>query len=205
MPRTILLPVFLCTALAACMPSEAQQALTPTARKEKDPMEPYRQKLNPDVKITPEQLLLKTLKLMQETKSVDELTPERLEEIYGVPVKWESNTRYGFIEKISQDWWHHIEMIDPLGEAHLSIDSTSASNTSASSFPECNITFEDFLARAEKLGFTVKHWTTHEGFYEYSILNNGNLAIQISPLYRATGDEPQEGEPYCVGLINIAS
>ena len=199
----LLFSVIIYTILTACAPSETQHTLTPPAQKEKDPMEAYRQKLNPDVKLTPEQLLLKTLKLMQETKSVDELTPEKLEEIYGVSFQRESETKYGFYEKISKDWEHYIEVISEIGVSRLSIDSTTELDARVGTFPECNITFEDFLSRAEKLGFTVQHQLRYGAVYEFTRLNNGYLHVQVVPLRREAGDEPKEGEPNCVGMMSI--
>ena len=220
----LLFSVIIYTILTACAPSETQHTLTPPAqkekepmstqidtaqifappaKKEKDPMEAYRQKLNPDVKLTPEQLLLKTLKLMQETKSVDELTPEKLEEIYGVSFQRESETKYGFYEKISKDWEHYIEVISEIGVSRLSIDSTTELDARVGTFPECNITFEDFLSRAEKLGFTVQHQLRYGAVYEFTRLNNGYLHVQVVPLRREAGDEPKEGEPNCVGMMSI--
>ena len=146
-------------------------------------MEAYREKLNPNVKLTPEQLLLKTLKLMHETKSVDELTPERLEEIYGVSVKKLSETRlYGLLEDISDSWWQEFSIVKSLSSKYFSIEFNHDPNISVNTFPECNITFVDFLSRAEKLGFTVQHQITHEGFYEYTDLNNEYLGITIEPM-----------------------
>ena len=193
--RILLLSALICTNLAACVQSETQHTLTPPvqkekepmstqidtaqifappAKKEKDPMEAYRQKLNPDVKLTPEQLLLKTLKLMHETKSVDELTPERLEEIYGVSVKKLSETRlYGLLEDISDSWWQEFSIVKSLSSKYFSIEFNHDPNISVNTFPECNITFEDFLSRAEKLGFTVQHQLRYGAVYEFTILNNG--------------------------------
>ena len=220
----LLFSVIIYTILTACAPSETQHTLTPPAqkekepmstqidtaqifappaKKEKDPMEAYLQKLNPDVKLTPEQLLLKTLKLMQETKSVDELTPEKLEEIYGVSFQRESETKYGFYEKISKDWEHYIEVISEIGVSRLSIDSTTELDARVGTFPDCNITFEDFLSRAEKLGFTVQHQLRYGAVYEFTRLNNGYLHVQVVPLRREVGDEPQEGELNCIGMINL--
>ena len=217
----LLLSTLICTILTACAPSETQQALSstvekektkidttevftsPPAKKEKDPMEAYREKLNPNVKLTPEQLLLKTLKLMHETKSVDELTPEKLEEIYSVPFQKEGKTRYGFYEKISKNWEHYIEIINESGVSHLSIDSTTELDASVGTFPECNITFEDFLSRAEKLGFSVQHQLRHGAVYEFTTLKNSYLNIRVIPLRREAGDEPKEGEPNCVGMMSI--
>ena len=221
----LLFSVIIYTILTACAPSETQHTLTPPAqkekepmstqidtaqifappaKKEKDPMEAYRQKLNPDVKLTPEQLLLKTLKLMQETKSVDELTPERLEEIYGVSVKKLSETRlYGLLEDISDSWWQEFSIVKSLSSKYFSIEFNHDPNISVNTFPECNITFEDFLSRAEKLGFTVQHQLRYGAVYEFTRLNNGYLHVQVVPLRREAGDEPKEGEPNCVGMMSI--
>ena len=222
--RMLLLSALICTNLVACVQSETQHTLTPPAQKEKEPMstqidtaqifappakkekdsmEAYRQKLNPDVKLTPEQLLLKTLKLMQETKSVDELTPKRLEEIYGVSFQRESEAKYGFYEKISKDWEHYIEVISKIGVSRLSIDSTTELDARVGTFPECNITFEGFLSRAEKLGFTVQHQLKYGVIYEFTRLNNGYLNIRVLPLRREAGDEPKEDELNCVGMMSI--
>ena len=224
--RMLLLSALICTNLAACVQSETQHTLTPPvqkgkepmstqidtaqifapslAKKEKDPMEAYRQKLNPNVKLTPEQLLLKTLKLMHETKSVDELTPERLEEIYGVSVKKLSETRlYGLLEDISDSWWQEFSIVKSLSSKYFSIEFNHDPNISVNTFPECNITFEDFLSRAEKLGFTVQHQLRYGAVYEFTRLNNGYLHVQVVPLRREVGDEPQEGELNCIGMINL--
>ena len=176
------------------------------AKKEKDPMEAYRQKLNPNVKLTPEQLLLKTLKLMHETKSVDELTPERLEEIYGISIKpTNDHGSYGFTEDISKNWWQRIEFVkNIIGGKYLSILFNKEPNRlSANTFPECDITFEDFLSRAEKLGFTVQHQLRYGAVYEFTTLKNSYLNIRVIPLRREAGDEPKEGEPNCVGMMSI--
>ena len=219
----LLLSTLICTILTACAPSETQQALSstvekektkigttevftsPPAKKEKDPMEAYRQKLNPNVKLTPEQLLLKTLKLMHETKSVDELTPERLEEIYGISTKpTNDHGSYGFTEDISKNWWQRIEFVkNIIGGKYFSIEFNHDPNISVNTFPECNITFEDFLSRAEKLGFTVQHQLRYGAVYEFTRLNNGYLHVQVVPLRREVGDEPQEGELNCIGMINL--
>ena len=224
----LLFSVIIYTILTACAPSETQQTLTPPAqkekkpistqidtaqifappiiKKEKDPMEAYCEKLNPNVKLTPEQLLLKTLKLMHETKSVDELTPEKLEEIYGVPVKKLSEARpYGSLEKISDSWWQEFSIVKSLGSKYFSIDFSHERNTSVSTFPECNITFVDFLSRAEKLGFTVQHQITHEGFYEYTDLNNEYLGITIEPMLGEGKDGLNYEGPYCISMISIYS
>lgn len=218
----LLLSTLICTILTACAPSETQQALSstiekektkidttevftsPPAQEEKDPIEARRQKLNPNVKLTPEQLLLKTLKLMHETKSVDELTPERLEEIYGVSVKKLSETRlYGLLEDISDSWWQEFSIVKSLSSKYFSIEFNHDPNISVNTFPECNITFEDFLSRAEKLGFTVQHQLRYGAVYEFTRLNNGYLHVQVVPLRREVGDEPQEGELNCIGMINL--
>ncbi len=218
----LLLSTLICTILTACAPSETQQALSstiekektkidttevftsPPAKREKDPIEARRQKLNPNVKLTPEQLLLKTLKLMHETKSVDELTPERLEEIYGVSVKKLSETRlYGLLEDISDSWWQEFSIVKSLSSKYFSIEFNHDPNISVNTFPECNITFEDFLSRAEKLGFTVQHQLRYGAVYEFTRLNNGYLHVQVVPLRREVGDEPREGELNCIGMINL--
>lgn len=218
----LLLSTLICTILTACAPSETQQALSstiekektkidttevftsPPAKREKDPIEARRQKLNPNVKLTPEQLLLKTLKLMHETKSVDELTPDRLEEIYGVSVKKLSETRlYGLLEDISDSWWQEFSIVKSLSSKYFSIEFNHDPNISVNTFPECNITFEDFLSRAEKLGFTVQHQLRYGAVYEFTRLNNGYLHVQVVPLRREAGDEPKEGEPNCVGMMSI--
>ena len=226
--RMLLLSALICTNLAACVQSETQHTLTPPvqkgkepmstqidtaqifapslAKKEKDPMEAYRQKLNPNVKLTPEQLLLKTLKLMHETKSVDELTPERLEEIYGISIKpTNDHGSYGFTEDISKNWWQRIEFVkNIIGGKYLSILFNKEPNRlSANTFPECDITFEDFLSRAEKLGFTVQHQLRYGAVYEFTTLKNSYLNIRVIPLRREAGDEPKEGEPNCVGMMSI--
>ena len=218
----LLLSTLICTILTACAPSETQQALSstiekektkidttevftsPPAKREKDPIEARRQKLNPNVKLTPEQLLLKTLKLMHETKSVDELTPDRLEEIYGVSVKKLSETRlYGLLEDISDSWWQEFSIVKSLSSKYFSIEFNHDPNISVNTFPECNITFEDFLSIAEKLGFTVQHQLRYGAVYEFTRLNNGYLHVQVVPLRREVGDEPQEGELNCIGMINL--
>ena len=221
----LLLLTLICTNLVACVQPETQQTsappvqkekepmstqidtaqiFAPPAKKEKDPMEAYHQKLNPNVKLTPEQLLLKTLKLMHETKSVDELTPERLEEIYGVSVKKLSETRlYGLLEDISDSWWQEFSIVKSLSSKYFSIEFNHDPNISVNTFPECNITFEDFLSRAEKLGFTVQHQLRYGAVYEFTRLNNGYLHVQVVPLRREAGDEPKEGEPNCVGMMSI--
>ena len=218
----LLLSTLICTILTACAPSETQQALSstiekektkidttevftsPPAKREKDPIEARRQQLNPNVKLTPEQLLLKTLKLMHETKSVDELTPDRLEEIYGVSVKKLSETRlYGLLEDISDSWWQEFSIVKSLSSKYFSIEFNHDPNISVNTFPECNITFEDFLSRAEKLGFTVQHQLRYGAVYEFTRLNNGYLHVQVVPLRREVGDEPQEGELNCIGMINL--
>ena len=223
----LLFSVIIYTILTACAPSETQQTLTPPtqkekepmptqidtaqifappAKKEKGPMEAYRQKLNPNVKLTPEQLLLKTLKLMHETKSVDELTPERLEEIYGIHTEpTDDHGSYGFAENISKNWWEYVEFVkNIIGGKYLSILFNQEPNRlSVNTFPECNITFEDFLSRAEKLGFTVQHQLRYGAVYEFTTLKNSYLNIRVIPLRREAGDEPKEGEPNCVGMMSI--
>ena len=135
----LLLSTLICTILTACAPSETQQALSstiekektkidttevftsPPAKREKDPIEARRQKLNPNVKLTPEQLLLKTL-------------------IYGVSVKKLSETRlYGLLEDISDSWWQEFSIVKSLSSKYFSIEFNHDPNISVNTFPECNI------------------------------------------------------------------
>lgn len=122
--------------------------------------------------LTQRQLLEKTLYLMDNTRSIDELTPQRLEEIYGVKLNFYDDTTYGFSEALLQDSAQGFRIYKSLTDKNLQFfdigfDYSKSPNLSdKEKFVAHEWTVDDFGFKAMDMGFKVEH-----------ILALGNLPI----------------------------
>lgn len=122
--------------------------------------------------LTQKQLLEKTLYLMDNTRSIDELTPQRLEEIYGVKLNFHDDTTYGFHQELLQDSGYSFNVYKSLIDKnlklfHVNFYYSKAPNLSdKEKFAAHEWTVDDFGFKALEMGFKLEH-----------ILALGNLPI----------------------------
>lgn len=122
--------------------------------------------------LTQKQLLEKTLYLMDNTRSIDELTPQRLEEIYGVKLNFHDDATYGFHEELLQDSGYTFNVYKSLTDKNLklfNVDfyySKTPNLSDKEKFAAHEWTVDDFSFKAMEIGFKLEH-----------ILALGNLPI----------------------------
>ncbi|MCL1960195.1 MAG: hypothetical protein FWG56_00070 [Desulfovibrionaceae bacterium] len=112
-------------------------------------------------KITAEQALRRLLTLISASLSVENFTPERLEQVMGVPIKhWEGGYGYGFEEDITPQWIFRFMVSEDtaLGkkERHPRFELNFIPSVLGASPPMtdiCQFDYDHFTAELEAMGF----------------------------------------------------
>ncbi|WP_254459582.1 hypothetical protein [Xanthomonas sacchari] len=167
-------------------------------------------------KLSAEQMLSRLLTLIRTSKSVAEFTPQRLREVMGVDVDYarDGSGRYGFGEKVSQDWVHGFE-VDPRMKNHgfeFSFDpATPGSSPDMTSI--CQMDFDRFTGELEKMGFLREHYFDSppqasfgeklpHGALMYDLFQRPGMWIQVYP--NGEANEPIEKISHlCVQMVLI--
>ena len=111
-------------------------------------------------KLTAEQMLTRLLTLIRTSKSVAEFTPQRLGEVMGIGIEYanDGKARYGFGEKVSQNWTHGFEV--GMDQVHPRLDFSFYPVMPGAS-PDmreiCGLDFDRFSGELEAMGFTRAH------------------------------------------------
>ncbi len=110
-------------------------------------------------KITVEQALTRLLDLIRTSKTVEEFTPERVEQVMQVPIEWarDGSDRFGYGELVTAQWNLGFGA-DRTGGANFEL---SLNPIPPGASPEmtglCQMDFDRFTEKLEELGFSRSH------------------------------------------------
>lgn len=107
--------------------------------------------------LTAEQALRGVLELIRTSKSVSQLTPDRLEKAMGVPVKRRSDG-YGYTDRLTPQWVYDFSMQEFDSSNHtkgmrfeFSFDATAGAPFPMTDI--CRLDFDHFTAELEVMGY----------------------------------------------------
>lgn len=190
--------------LAACSVSQAGKPDSLTIRKENKTMS--NTEINP--KLTPKQLLTKLLILLEISESVDDFTPERLEEVFGVPVVMDKEEKdsYSFHEMVTKNWSNSISVntnVSGIRQLILSFDWQGDNSIIHPEMTEvCQMKFDEFIQKAEAIGFSAKPVYAKGNVFRGGALSNGKLRIRIRTAAEHPWDERGRGKS-CIDSLRI--
>lgn len=190
--------------LAACSASAGtnRPKLQP-ARKENKTMS------NTEIKpkLTPKQLLTRLLTLLETSESVDEFTPKRLEEVFGVPIFKYGKNSYGYGEQVTKGWNHGFS-VDENSSGNKQLDLSFNSEDDSIAHPEmtevCEMKFDEFIDKAKAVGFSAKPVYVKGNVFRGGELSNGKLRIEIRTAAEHPWDERGQGKS-CIESLRVYS
>lgn len=150
-----------------------------------------------------EQSLLRLLELIRGSKTIADITPERLHTIFGVDFTVASG-RSGFGERLTRDWWSSLELdpdhpYGPRFEFSFRPDQTGA-------YPPfsdiCQIDFDHFAAELQKMGFSRETYRAEHNRVIHDLFQRDGLTVTVYT--RGEADSPPEKITHaCVQMVLI--
>ena len=156
-------------------------------------------------------LLTGVLEMMETSSSIKDFTRERLEQVFGVRMIARENEAdsYYFFKQLSANWEWSLnkskDSVEKLDGVRLSFNLTNESidGRENSNIEEiCGMGFDEFVQKAEKLGFTQKPNIVQDGMQMGVYLNKGDLQVKVLPLYYYSANNPTE-QRICIRTIRI--
>lgn len=155
-------------------------------------------------RLSPEQALTRLLDLIRTTRSVQDFTPEKLEEAFGLQVWRDGPDKYGFGQQTTQHWAYG-------GDVHRRTLNGMQFGFSFSSLPPgssqemievCQLDFDQFRAALETMGFSATpDYGEHSRHLGY-IFDRPGMRIKVG--IRGEADNPLEKIAHdCVEIVTI--
>ncbi len=161
-------------------------------------------------KLTQKEALTRLLDLMSVAQTTEDFSPQRLEQVFGLPVKYnETDKGYRISEQLPNSGWYMFKAYYvPPREKQLTFSfSVGVNNTKPGSDPDmrpvCEMTMDDFGIRAKNMGFTIlpiRAWG-RAPILEGLSMTKGNLQARIS--LTTKGGEESDWRTACIKLIRI--
>lgn len=196
------LALALAVLLSACSAtSEAGKNDAPITGKEKKTMS--NTEINP--KLTPRKLLTRLLTLLEKSDSVDDFTPKRLEQVFQVPIfRYEGNS-YGFGEQVTKMWNHGFSVDENIllkkKQFTLSFNFEDDSIAHHEMTEVCEMNFDEFIEKAEAIGFSAKPTYVKGNIFRGGELSNGKLWIKIRTAAEHDWDERGQGKACIESMV----
>lgn len=150
-----------------------------------------------------EQSLLRLLDLIRDSRTIRDITAERLQQTFGVAFAADSG-RLGFGERLTGDWWSSFEF-DPANAYGPRFEFAFRPDPPGTYPPLsdiCRIDFDRFAAELTKLGFSRD---THRGEHNrviHDLFQREGLAVTVRT--RGEADDPPEKITHaCVLMVLI--
>ncbi|OSI17941.1 hypothetical protein BWD09_04090 [Neisseria dentiae] len=194
--------------LAACSaPPETGRADSQPANKETVKMSE-----NKTPPTTQREILERMLEMMKTSESIKDFTRERLEQVFGIKMRpHESDAdSYVFSKQLTDNWWWEIEkyedQVEKLDGFRFSFIEAFHNNHKDNEKPDfteiCDMDFDEFVQKVEKLGFTQKPVIVQDGMQMGVYLNKEDLQIEAAPWYYYPKNNPTEKRA-CIRKISI--
>ncbi len=154
-------------------------------------------------RVDAEQSLLRLLDLIRDSKTVQDITTDRLQTTFGVPFTLESG-RSGFGERLTADWWSSIEF-DPTHPRGPRVE-FSFRPDQPSAYPPftaiCGIDFDRFAAELQAMGFSRETYRAEHNRIIHDLFQREGLAVTVYT--RGEADSPPEKIAHaCVRMVLI--
>lgn len=150
-----------------------------------------------------EQSLLRLLDLIRDTKTVADITPDRLQTIFGVSFA-ESDGRFGFAEQLSRDWWSSYEW-DPTRSYGPQFE-FAFRPAQPDAYPTasgiCALDFERFAAELQTQGFKRETYRAEHNRVIHDRFERQGLTVTVYT--RGESDaSPEKIAHACVQMVHI--
>lgn len=150
-----------------------------------------------------EHSLLRLLDLIRDSKTVDDITPARLQSAFGVAFA-EHDGRLGFAEQLSRDWWSSFEL-DPkraYGTQFEFAFRPSQPEAYPAATDVCAVDFERFAAELQKLGFSRETYRAEHNRVIHDRFERPGLTVTVYT--RGESDaSPEKIAHACVQMVHI--
>lgn len=150
-----------------------------------------------------EQSLRRLLDLIRGSRSVQDISAERLREVFGVTFA-EASGRHGFAERLDRDWWSSFEL-DPNGaygprfEFAFRPDPSNA-NPAASAI--CALDYKAFAVELEAMGFRHETHRAEHNRILHEQFERPGMTVQVYT--RGEAEAPPEKTAHaCVEMVLI--
>lgn len=150
-----------------------------------------------------EQALLRLLDLIRDSRTVADITAERLQRVFDLPFT-ESGGRFGFAEQLSRDWWSSYEL-DPT-RAYGAQFEFAFRPAQPEAYPAatdiCALDFQRFAAELQKQGFTRDTYRAEHNRVIHDRFAREGLTVTVYT--RGESDEtPEKITHACVHMVHI--
>jgi hypothetical protein len=197
--------LFVALGLAACAHSQSpDRSVSPGATQETSAMTPTAtasQAFSP--RVDAEQSLLRLLELIRGSKTVQDITTERLQHTFGVEFTVDSG-RSGFGERLTRDWWSSIEL-DPKHPYGARVEFSFRPDQPGAYPPFsdiCKIDFDRFAAELQKMGFSRETYRAEHNRVIHDLFQREGLTVTVYT--RGEADSPPEKITHaCVQMVLV--
>lgn len=149
-------------------------------------------------------LLLRLIDLIKQSKSVQDLTPDRVSAVMQQPVTFFTQDRFGYRGTLTSDWDYTLEIEDNKSNgARLDLEFIDATpGRSASATEICHVDFDEFSSHLERIGFTRTTVHGEHGRVAYDRFDRPELSILVSSIGEARLP-PEKARHRCVRLVTV--
>ena len=150
--------------------------------------------------LTAEEIGHRVLKLIDTIRTVNDISPARIEEVMGVKVEFNSKdpNEYGFGGTLSGEWTYGFgSLTDPGGAkpTRLELSFDNQTDSGADMAPICKLSYEDYSKFLTGAGFKKSPFYAEHGRLTSIHFARGPVAVDINP----GGD----GTHTCVSILTI--
>lgn len=150
-----------------------------------------------------EQSLLRLLDLIRDSRTLRDVTAERLQRTFGVPFV-EDSGRLGFGERLTADWWSSFEL-DP-GHAYGPRFEFAFRPDPPGTHPPltdiCAVDFDRFAAELQKMGFSRETYRAEHNRVIHDLFQRPGLSVTVYT--RGEADDPPEKISHaCVLMVLV--
>jgi hypothetical protein len=150
-----------------------------------------------------EQSLLRLLELIRGSKTIADITPERLHATFGVDFTVDSG-RSGFGERLTREWWSSLEL-DPSNPYGARFE-FSFRPDQAGTYPPfsdiCQVDFDRFAAELQKMGFSRETYRAEHNRVIHDLFQRDGLTVTVYT--RGEADSPPEKITHaCVQMVLV--
>ena len=157
--------------------------------------------------LTAEQGLLRLLDLIRSSKSTEDFTPERLNEVMGVRVEYARGgvDRYGAGGQLTEQWSYgfNVEKTAARGPRFEFSFNENVPGSSPQMTDICQIDFDRFTAELEAMGFTRQRYYGSHGSFMKDLFDRPGMRVQVYPRGERGWTPERDSGRVCVQMVLI--